>query len=140
MDSSYPGQVCQFIGIRTDSTCNCSYPNRHGWGSDRSHWCSRYWTRSTTAVAQVVSEVLALPLDMIHVRSHESDTSPVDLGSYSSRVTFMNCNAAIRAAMEIPRTIAKRCLGNDWLPSNNPCPKRQKNLLQARPSNRSFIS
>lgn len=56
---------------------------------------------STTAVAQVVSEVLALPLDMIHVRSHESDTSPVDLGSYSSRVTFMNCNAAIRAAMEI---------------------------------------
>ena len=54
---------------------------------------------STTAVAQVVSEVLALPLDMIHVRSHESDTSPVDLGSYSSRVTFMYCNAAIRAAM-----------------------------------------
>ena len=56
---------------------------------------------STTAVAQVVSEVLALPLEMIHVRSHESDTSPVDLGSYSSRVTFMNANAAIRAALEI---------------------------------------
>ena len=60
---------------------------------------------STTAVAQVVSEVLALPLDMIHVRSHESDTSPVDLGSYSSRVTFMNCNAAIRAAMEIRESL-----------------------------------
>ena len=56
---------------------------------------------STTAVAQVVSEVLALPVEMIHVRSHESDTSPVDLGSYSSRVTFMNANAAIRAAIEI---------------------------------------
>ena len=56
---------------------------------------------STTAVAQVVSEVLGLPLAMIHVRSHESDTSPVDLGSYSSRVTFMNANAAIRAALEI---------------------------------------
>ncbi len=56
---------------------------------------------STTAVAQVVSEVLGLPLEMIHVRSHESDTSPVDLGSYSSRVTFMNCNAAIRAAMDV---------------------------------------
>lgn len=62
---------------------------------------------STTAVAQVVSEVLALPLDMIHVRSHESDTSPVDLGSYSSRVTFMNCNAAIRAAMEIRDQLLK---------------------------------
>ena len=56
---------------------------------------------STTAVAQVVSEVLALPIEMIHVRSHESDTSPVDLGSYSSRVTFMNANAAIRAALDI---------------------------------------
>ena len=56
---------------------------------------------STTAVAQVVAEVLALPLDMIHVRSHESDTAPVDLGSYSSRVTFMNANAAIRAALDV---------------------------------------
>ena len=60
---------------------------------------------STTAVAQVVAEVLALPLDMIHVRSHESDTSPVDLGSYSSRVTFMNANAAIGAALEIRETL-----------------------------------
>ena len=60
---------------------------------------------STTAVAQVVAEVLALPLDMIHVRSHESDTSPVDLGSYSSRVTFMNANAAISAALEIRETL-----------------------------------
>ena len=56
---------------------------------------------STTAIAQVVAEVLALPIEMIHVRSHESDTSPVDLGSYSSRVTFMNANAAISAALEI---------------------------------------
>ena len=60
---------------------------------------------STTAVAQVVAEVLALPIEMIHVRSHESDTSPVDLGSYSSRVTFMNANAAIRAALEIREQI-----------------------------------
>ena len=56
---------------------------------------------STTAVAQVVAEVLALPLELVHVRSHESDTSPVDLGSYSSRVTFMNANAAISAALDI---------------------------------------
>ena len=56
---------------------------------------------SDTAVAQAVSEVLALPLDMIRIRSRESDTAPVDLGSYSSRVTFMNCNAAIRAAIEL---------------------------------------
>ena len=62
---------------------------------------------SDTAVAQSVSEVLALPLDMIRVRSNESDTSPVDLGSYSSRVTFMNANAAIRAAAELRDVVLK---------------------------------
>ncbi len=56
---------------------------------------------SDTVVAQSVAEVLGLPLDMIRVRSRETDTSPVDLGSYSSRVTFMNANAAISAAMNI---------------------------------------
>ncbi|MGB1233877.1 MAG: molybdopterin cofactor-binding domain-containing protein, partial [Poseidonia sp.] len=43
----------------------------------------------------------------VHVRSHESDTSPVDLGSYSSRVTFMNANAAIRAAIGIRDQLLK---------------------------------
>lgn len=62
---------------------------------------------SDTAVAQSVSEVLALPLDMIRVRSSESDTSPVDLGSYSSRVTFMNANAAIRAALDLREQVLK---------------------------------
>ena len=56
---------------------------------------------SDTVVAQSVAEVLGLPLTMIRVRSKESDTAPVDLGSYSSRVTFMNANAAISAAMNI---------------------------------------
>jgi len=56
---------------------------------------------SDTVVAQSVAEVLGLPLDMIRIKSRDSDTSPVDLGSYSSRVTFMNANAAISAAMQI---------------------------------------
>ena len=56
---------------------------------------------SDTVISQAVAEVLGLPLDMIRLRSKESDTSPVDLGSYSSRVTFMNANAAISAAMQI---------------------------------------
>ena len=56
---------------------------------------------SDTVVAQSVAEVLGLPLEMIRIRSRETDTAPVDLGSYSSRVTFMNANAAISAAMEI---------------------------------------
>ena len=56
---------------------------------------------SDTVIAQSVAEVLGLPLEMIRIRSNETDTAPVDLGSYSSRVTFMNANAAITAAMDI---------------------------------------
>ena len=62
---------------------------------------------SDTAIAQAVCEVLALPMDMIRIRSQESDTAPVDLGSYSSRVTFMNANAAIRAAIELRDKVLK---------------------------------
>lgn len=62
---------------------------------------------SDTVVSQSVAEVLGLPLDMIRIRSRESDTSPVDLGSYSSRVTFMNANAAISAAMKIRDELIK---------------------------------
>jgi|TARA_B110000196_G_scaffold80605_1_gene69369 4-hydroxybenzoyl-CoA reductase alpha subunit len=56
---------------------------------------------SDTVIAQSVAEVLGLPLDMIRIKSRDTDTSPIDLGSYSSRVTFMNANAAISAAMGI---------------------------------------
>ena len=62
---------------------------------------------SDTVVAQSVAEVLGLPMDMIRIRSRESDTSPVDLGSYSSRVTFMNANAAVSAAMQIRSELIK---------------------------------
>lgn len=62
---------------------------------------------SDTVVAQSVSEVLGLPIEMIRVKSRDSDTSPVDLGSYSSRVTFMNANAAISAAIKIRDELLK---------------------------------
>ena len=62
---------------------------------------------SDTVIAQSVAEVLGLPLEMIRIRSRETDTAPVDLGSYSSRVTFMNANAAISAAMEIRSDLMK---------------------------------
>ncbi len=69
---------------------------------------------SDTVAALVVAEVLGLGLDRIRVRSQDSDTAPVDLGSYSSRVTFMMGNAARRAAEDLRRQIlaaAARRLG-----------------------------
>ena len=56
---------------------------------------------SDTMLAQCVAEPLGVDLDRIHVFSTDSDTDPIDLGSYSSRVTFMAGNAARQAALKI---------------------------------------
>ncbi|HTY40358.1 MAG TPA: molybdopterin cofactor-binding domain-containing protein [Thermoanaerobaculia bacterium] len=53
---------------------------------------------SDTILAAIVAEVLGIdPLD-IRVVTGDTDLTPVDLGSYSSRVTLMTGNAAIQAA------------------------------------------
>jgi 4-hydroxybenzoyl-CoA reductase alpha subunit len=53
---------------------------------------------SDTMLAQCVAEPLGVSLDRIHIFSSDTDADPIDLGSYSSRVTFMAGNAARRAA------------------------------------------
>jgi 4-hydroxybenzoyl-CoA reductase alpha subunit len=56
---------------------------------------------SDTMLAQCVAEPLGVKLDRIRIYARDSDTAPIDLGSYSSRVTFMAGNAARKAAEEI---------------------------------------
>lgn len=56
---------------------------------------------SDTMLAQCVAEPLGVKLDRVRIFSADSDTDPVDLGSYSSRVTFMAGNAAVQAAEKI---------------------------------------
>jgi 4-hydroxybenzoyl-CoA reductase subunit alpha len=56
---------------------------------------------SSTLLAQVVAEVLALPLARIRVIAADSALTPKDNGSYSSRVSFMVGNAALKAAQEL---------------------------------------
>jgi 4-hydroxybenzoyl-CoA reductase subunit alpha len=53
---------------------------------------------SNTLLTQVVAEVLLLPMARIRVISADSALTPKDNGSYSSRVSFMVGNAALRAA------------------------------------------
>lgn len=53
---------------------------------------------SNTLLAAIVAEVVGVDLARVHVVRVDSDVSPVDLGSYSSRVTFMMGNAARQAA------------------------------------------
>ncbi|MBI4483696.1 MAG: 4-hydroxybenzoyl-CoA reductase subunit alpha [Acidobacteria bacterium] len=62
---------------------------------------------SDTMLVQIVAETLGLPIEKIRIVSADSDLTPVDLGSYSSRVTFMAGNAALRAAQEVKAQLLK---------------------------------
>jgi len=56
---------------------------------------------SSTLIAQAVAEVLGLQLPRLRVIANDSALTPKDNGSYSSRVSFMVGNAAIRAAQAL---------------------------------------
>jgi len=56
---------------------------------------------SNSVVAYVVAEELGLELDAVRVVAADTDLCPVDLGAYSSRVTFMVGNAAIDACRKL---------------------------------------
>src|SRR5580698_10078262 len=60
---------------------------------------------SDTMTAQVVAEVLGCDLSRVRVIAADTDLTPIDLGSYSSRVTFMAGNAALRAAQDVKKNI-----------------------------------
>ncbi|MCC6193771.1 MAG: 4-hydroxybenzoyl-CoA reductase subunit alpha [Burkholderiales bacterium] len=78
---------------------------------------------SSTLLIQVVAEVLGVPMARIRIVTTDSALTPKDNGSYSSRVSFMVGNAALRAAQELLRILvaaAAKRLGVepgrvDWL-------------------------
>jgi 4-hydroxybenzoyl-CoA reductase subunit alpha len=61
---------------------------------------------SDTMTAQVAAEVLGCALSRVRVVAADTDLTPIDIGSYSSRVTMMAGNATLRAADEIRKQIA----------------------------------
>ncbi len=62
---------------------------------------------SDSVLAYVVAEVLGLDPFDLDVVTADTDLTPVDLGSYSSRVTLMSGNAAIQAAEQARDIVAK---------------------------------
>jgi 4-hydroxybenzoyl-CoA reductase subunit alpha len=56
---------------------------------------------SDTIQVQIIAEELGLSIDRVRIVSADSDLTPMDLGSYSSRVTFMAGNACLQAAREM---------------------------------------
>ncbi|HET8797614.1 MAG TPA: molybdopterin cofactor-binding domain-containing protein [Thermoanaerobaculia bacterium] len=61
---------------------------------------------STDVLAAITAEVLGLDPFAIRVVTADTDLTPVDLGSYSSRVTLMAGNAALQAAERARALIA----------------------------------
>jgi 4-hydroxybenzoyl-CoA reductase alpha subunit len=60
---------------------------------------------SDSVLAYLVAEVLGIEPKDIRVHVADTDLTPVDLGSYSSRVTLMAGNAAIQASERLRATI-----------------------------------
>jgi 4-hydroxybenzoyl-CoA reductase subunit alpha len=61
---------------------------------------------SDSVLAYIVCEELGLELRDVRVVAADTDLTPVDLGSYSSRETFMVGNACLDAARKLRNTIA----------------------------------
>jgi 4-hydroxybenzoyl-CoA reductase alpha subunit len=69
---------------------------------------------SDSMLAYIVSEELGVPLDYVRILSADTDLTPVDLGAYSSRVTFMCGNACIDAARKIKLQV-QQAVAEEWL-------------------------
>jgi 4-hydroxybenzoyl-CoA reductase subunit alpha len=66
-----------------------------------------------SVVAYIAAEELGVPLDYVRVMRGDTDFTPVDLGAYSSRVTFMVGNAAIDAARKL-RALVQEAVAEAW--------------------------
>jgi CO/xanthine dehydrogenase Mo-binding subunit len=102
----------------------CSYPNEMPQSAvqlklDRSGratvFCgaSDIGQGSDSVLAYIVAEELGLDLGDIRVVAADTDLTPVDLGSYSSRETFMVGNACLDAARALREKVAE-ALAEIW--------------------------
>lgn len=64
-------------------------------------------------VAYITAEELGVPLEYVRVQAADTDFTPVDLGAYSSRVTFMLGNATIDAARKL-RRLVQQAVAERW--------------------------
>jgi CO/xanthine dehydrogenase Mo-binding subunit len=73
---------------------------------------------SDSVLAAVVAEVLGVELADLRLHVADTDLTPVDLGSYSSRVTLMVGNAALQAAERARQLIASAVAAHLDVPEN----------------------
>ena len=66
-----------------------------------------------SVVTYIVAEELGVPLEHIRVLRGDTDFTPVDLGAYSSRVTFMLGNACIDGARKLRKKV-QEAVAAEW--------------------------
>jgi 4-hydroxybenzoyl-CoA reductase alpha subunit len=74
---------------------------------------------SDSVLAYIVAEVLGIDPFDIRVLTADTDLTPVDLGSYSSRVTLMTGNAALQAAERARELLSKAVAEKLSVPADN---------------------
>ena len=65
-------------------------------------------TGSDTVLAQMVAEVLGVPLDDIIAYSSDTDFTPFDKGAYASSTTYISGTAVVKAAQIVAEKIKQR--------------------------------
>jgi len=80
---------------------------------------------SNSVCAYLVAEELGLEVSDVRVVAADTDLCPVDLGAYSSRVTFMVGNATIDAARKLRRQVVT-AVAESWK-----CDERRVRLIES---------
>src|SRR3990172_6891210 len=78
---------------------------------------------SNSVLAYTVAEVLGVNVSDIQLVTSDTDLTPIDLGSYSSRVTLMMGNAAIEAATKLKKLIMEAAAEKLELPADALTPR-----------------
>ena len=91
---------------------------------------------SDTMLAQIVADELGIALLDIRVYTGDTDLTPVDLGSYSSRVTFMAGNAARPPPRKLQRAAVRSRRRAPRRPGRAPHRRGRPHLPRGRPRHR----
>ncbi len=94
-------------------------------------------TGSDTVIAQMVAEVLGVPLEDILTYSSDTDFTPFDKGAYASSTTYISGTAAVKAAEMAAERIKIRAAKMLDLPENEHSNIRLSNRQAIAPNGKS---
>ncbi|GBC76772.1 4-hydroxybenzoyl-CoA reductase subunit alpha [bacterium HR08] len=88
---------------------------------------------SDSILAYIVAEILGILPEDVRVVTADTDLTPVDLGSYSSRVTVMAGNAAVEAAERLRRLLFRAAAERLDVPEDQLLARERRIFDQADP-------